>query len=439
MFPNPHDAVPLPARPSLEAYRKRAKELVKAAHSPAPAALSGWLKNWMETLTLVTGVRSSLSAHGHEWVPQFERFVNSQRSSGRLSLAKAQFILARAHGFESWPKFSRHLEALGRVHSPAKDFEAAADAIVTGDVATLRRLLRRNPGLVRARSARRHRATLLHYVAANGVEDYRQKTPARAVEIAQILLDAGAEADATADIYGRHDTVLGLVATSIHPEQAGLQESLISLLLARVGAQARSADSRKEEQNLVASCLANGRLRAAEFLAAKGVPVNFEAAAGLGGLDTVKSFFDKKAKPSNRATRTEMERGLFWASEYGRNEVVEFLLRKGVSLAARSPDGQTPLHWAVIGGQTETVKLLLAHGANLEARNSYGGSVLGQALWCAVHDEGETDYLSIVRTLIRSGAQVDPGWPSWLESQPARSLAAVSRIAELVREHGGNS
>jgi len=210
-------------------------------------------------------------------------------------------------------------------------------------------------------------------------------------------------------------------------------------LLARVGAKALSADPRKEGKNLVASCLANGRLRAAEFLAGKGVPVNFEAAAGLGGLDTVKSFFDKQGKPSNRATRTEMERGLFWASEYGRNEVVEFLLQKGVSLAARSPDGQTPLHWAVIGGQTETVKLLLAHGANLEARNSYGGSVLGQALWCAVHDNRETDYLSIVQTLIRAGAQVDPGWPSWLESQPARSPAAVSRIAELVRERGANS
>lgn len=439
MFPNPHDAVPLPAHPRLEAYKKRAKELVKAANSPASAVLSGWLKNWLETLTQLTNIGSSRSAHGQERIPQFEQFVNSQRSSGKLSLTKAQFILARAHGFESWPKFSRHLEALARVHSPAKDFEAAADAIVTGDTATLKRLLRRNPDLVRARSPRRHRATLLHYVAANGVEDYRQKTPAKAVEIAQILLDAGAQADATADIYGPDDTALGLVATSIHPEQAGLQESLMSLLLARVGAKALSVDSQKEEKNLVAACLANGRVRAAEFLAGKGVPVNFEAAAGLGGLDTVKSFFDEEEKPSNRATKTEMERGLFWACEYGRNDVVEFLLQKGVSLAARSPDGQTPLHWAVIGGQPETIQLLLAHGANLEAKNSYGGSVLGQALWSAVHDDRETDYLSIVQTLLGAGAQVDPDWPSWLESQSSRSPAAVSRIAELVRERGANS
>ena len=434
MFPNPHDALPLPAHPSLEAYKKRAKELVKAANSPASGVLSGWLKNWTETLTQLTNIKSSPSADGEERITQFEQFVNWQKSSGKLALSKAQFILARAHGFEGWPKFSRHLEALARIHSPAKDFEAAADAIVTGDIATLKHLLRRNPDLVRARSPRRHRATLLHYVAANGVEDYRQKTPAKAVEIAQILLDAGADADATADIYGAHDTALGLVATSVHPERAGLQESLLSLLLARVGAKALSVDSQKEEQNLVASCLANGRLRAAEFLAGKGVPLNFEAAAGLGGLDNLTRFFDEKGK---RATRTEMERGLFWACEYGRNDVVEFLLHEGVSLAARSPDGQTPLHWAVIGGQTETVKLLLAHGANLEARNSYGGSVLGQALWSAVHDDRESDYFSIVQTLIRAGAQVDPDWPSWLESQSSRSPAAVSRIAELVREPMG--
>ena len=437
MFPNPHHAVPLPPHPSLEAYKKRAKDLVKAANSPAASVLSGWAKNWMETLTRSTSSGSFLSADS--WIARFEQFVNSQKSSGKLSLTRAQWILARVHGFESWPRFSRHLIALARANSPAKDFEAAADAIVTGDIATLKTLLGRNPGLVRARSPRRHRATLLHYVAANGVEDYRQRTPANAVEIAQILLDAGAEAEATAEIYGSHDTALGLVATSIHPEQAGLQESLMRLLLARVGPAALSADSKEEEKNLVASCLANGRLRAAEFLAGNGAALNFEAAAGLGRLDTVNSFFDEKGKPSNRATRTEMERGLFWACEYGRNDVVEFLCQKGVSLDARSADGQTPLHWAVIGGQAQTVKLLLVHGANLEARNSYGGTALGQALWSAVHDDRETDYLSMVQTLIRAGAHIDPDWPSWLESQSSRSPAAVSRIAELLRKHGGNS
>jgi hypothetical protein len=42
----------------------------------------------------------------------------------------------------------------------------------------------------------------LHYCSANGVEGYRQKTPKNIVEITRILLEAGAEVDARADVYG---------------------------------------------------------------------------------------------------------------------------------------------------------------------------------------------------------------------------------------------
>ena len=45
-------------------------------------------------------------------------------------------------------------------------------------------------------------ATLLHYVGANGVEGYRQQSPPNAVAIARLLLDAGAEVDAFAGMYG---------------------------------------------------------------------------------------------------------------------------------------------------------------------------------------------------------------------------------------------
>jgi hypothetical protein len=52
----------------------------------------------------------------------------------------------------------------------------------------------------------------LIYVGVNGVEDERQRTPANAGEIVQVLLDAGAEADQ----YGGGVTTLGLAATSVH-------------------------------------------------------------------------------------------------------------------------------------------------------------------------------------------------------------------------------
>jgi hypothetical protein len=102
-------------------------------------------------------------------------------------------------------------------------FERAVDAVVLGDAALLERMLRESPELVRARSARTHHSMLLHYVGANGVESWRQRTPKNAVQILETLLAAGAEADATADMYGGGSTTLGLVATSCHPRDAGLQ------------------------------------------------------------------------------------------------------------------------------------------------------------------------------------------------------------------------
>ena len=42
-------------------------------------------------------------------------------------------------------------------------------------------------GLISARSVRKHRSNLLHYVGANGVEGFRQKTPQNAVEVLEIL------------------------------------------------------------------------------------------------------------------------------------------------------------------------------------------------------------------------------------------------------------
>src|SRR5262249_47898243 len=141
------------------------------------------------------------------------------------------FVIARAHGFTSWPKFVTHLESLAQSSSEISAFEAAAGAIVTGDTVTLERLLRENPRLIHSRSTREHNATLLHYVSANGVEGYRQKSPKNAGQIAAMLLDAGAEVDARAEVYGSGCTTLGLVATSAHPAIAGVQREVIDVLL----------------------------------------------------------------------------------------------------------------------------------------------------------------------------------------------------------------
>src|SRR5262249_10857661 len=154
-------------------------------------------------------------------------------------------------------------------------FEAAADAIVAGDERGLAALLRREPSLVKTRSMREHHSTLLHYCSANGVEDYRQRTPQNIVAVARMLLDAGAEVNAESEAYGGGSTTLMLTATSVHPERAGVQIALLELLLER-GAAIDVGKSRD-----VVACLRNGRGAAAELLAKKGVRLDLEGAAGL--------------------------------------------------------------------------------------------------------------------------------------------------------------
>ena len=119
---------------------------------------------------------------------RWRAFKQANERRAQCLLADAQFFVAREHGFDNWPKFSAHVATLAHPHSEVAIFEAAVDAVVAGDAATLRRLLRDHPRLVTARSTREHRSTLLHYVSANGVEDFRQQTPPNIVEIARILL-----------------------------------------------------------------------------------------------------------------------------------------------------------------------------------------------------------------------------------------------------------
>jgi ankyrin repeat protein len=368
------DALPLPSHPHLGYYRKLAKDLVKAGDDPV--ALRAWAARFAPD--------------------QIESVESHIRSAKIVKLADAQFLIARAHGFASWPKFAKHVEALQHVGSADSRFEQAADAIVSGDIATLRRLLDETPELIRQRSSREHRSTLLHYVSANGIEDFRQRTPPNIVAITRLLLDAGADVNAESDAYRGHSMTLGLVATSIHPEVAGVQIELMELLLDR------AALVERVPGEAVRACLANGRSLAARFLATRGAYVDFENAAGVGDLDRVKELL-----PST--SREELGRGFVWACAYGYNDVVTLLLDHGLDPAFGAGTDMTGLHLAAHEGHLDTVKLLLAHNAPFEAKNSYGGTVLGQTLWSAVHHPMPA-HRAIVETLIAAGAKVEDNW-----------------------------
>jgi ankyrin repeat protein len=440
MFPNPQDALPLPPRPSLEQYKKRAKDLLKTSHSPNPNAIRIWAVRWINSLVRLSDlvITPELPVRVERWTGQLEEFARKKLSDDG-TLAAAQFVIARAHGFESWPRLAKHLAAIARDNSPVNHFELAADAITAGDIATLERLLRQNPKLIRARSTRQHQATLLHYISANGVEGYRQKTPRNIVPIAALLLRAGADVNAIADVYGG-STTLALTATSVHPERAGVQNALLQLLLDH-GATLDPVPADSTQGLIVNACLANGRGPAAEFLASRGARLDLEAAAGVGRLDIVQTFFHETGALSANATQPQMHRALLWASEYGRNRVVEFLLQRGASPLTLAGTGQTALHWAVIGGHPDTIRLLLQHGASLAARNTYDGTALGQALWSAITGDPRIDHRAVIETLLTSGAPIEDGTLTWLAQQKsaAPSASVKESIADLLKRHGAKS
>src|SRR5215467_2413750 len=370
------DALPLPPRPNLEQYKKLARDFHRACRSTDPGAIRDWAAQWVENIARLQGLeitpelQKRIGFEADRMERRWHKFKQQNERAARCRLADAQFFVARGHGFASWPKFARHLEALARANSPVSNFEAAVDAIVAGDLHELKKLLADNPDLVRARSTREHRSTLLHYVSANGVEDFRQKTPKNIVEITKMLLDAGADVNAESDAYGGRSTTLGLTATSCHPEEAGVQLPLMDLLI-RYGAVIDGPDG----GSAVNGCLHNGRGEAAEFFASRGAGLDLEGAAGVGRLDVVRSFFSADGHRISPATPKEMKASFAWACEFGRTSVVDFLLRHGIDVDAKLPhDHQTGLHWAAYGGHADTVKLLLECGAPVNAIDgSYGG------------------------------------------------------------------
>lgn len=430
MFPNSQSALPLPLRPNLERYRKIAKDLVKACRNASEAAdLDGdwadaWSQSWIEQLVPLSGIEFSphLPVGVDSWIDEVAAFARRQmRGDGRqCALSDAQFVIARSHGFQSWPKFVQHLDALENANSVDARFETAADAVAAGDAAALRRLLDAEPGLPLARSTREHGATLLHYTSANGVEGYRQRTPANVVVIAGMLLAAGAEVDATAHVYGADCTTLGLAATSGHPERAGLQQELLALLIDH-GASV--------DPSLVKSCLANGRRQAAGLLAehlnAIGSVVGLAEAAGVGRLDWVARFFMEDGSLKADAGDEALQEGFRYACQFGQDTVVSWLLDHGASAAASDARGQTGLHHAVIGGHPSVVQLLLAYRPPLEAVNCYGGTPLGQALWSAAYGGETAAYLEILEALLAAGAKL-----------PERHVPVNPEIDRWLARHG---
>ena len=194
--------------PVITAQLSAFADALSASHAAGERAAEVLVSNWLDA---------------PRWRSR-EDAADELRSTGVLSLRQARLVAARDHGYESW-------STVGGECDPA--FELAVDAVVLGRIEELDRLLANTPDLVRRRSAYGHRATLLHYTTANGVEIRRQVVPANAAEITARLLDAGAEAAARLLAYGGAPDTLAILKSSAHPRAAGVAAEIERVLTTR--------------------------------------------------------------------------------------------------------------------------------------------------------------------------------------------------------------
>lgn len=147
-----------------------------------------------------------------------------------------------------------------------------------------------------------------------------------------------------------------------------------------------------------------GSGQVAELLLENGAApqLNMWAAAGLGMLDVVQSFFlsPGKLKPNAGQTRSRkladgqwgktpppesyaelVSEAFYIAARNGHMDVAKFLLEKGADINCRGFFGAPGLHWAALNGHREMVEFLIARGADIHLRDEeFGATPLGWAL-----------------------------------------------------------
>jgi hypothetical protein len=108
----------------------------------------------------------------------------------------------------------------------------------------------------------------------------------------------------------------------------------------------------------------------------------------------------------------ELAEALSCACFVGSTVVAEYLMKAGVDITAGAMTGLDGVHWAANRGQLATVRLLIQRRAPLETINMHGTTVLGTAVWSAIH-EPRPEHLAIIDALLGAGAAAGAsGYPS---------------------------
>jgi ankyrin repeat protein len=397
-----------------------------------------------------------------------------------LSLADAQLVLAREYGFDSWASLKHRIELaveLGKL-TPHPRFAEAVAALDAGDLARLRALLAAEPELVHARTNLDPQhgyfagATLLHHVAGNPWRD--APLPANIVDVARLLLDAGADVNA-ASLHPNGGTTMGLLLTSKQASDRNVTGPLVDVLLQY------GASLELEKPDVLDASLANHAPCAAEKLIELGAKPDIFAAAALGRIDLLHASFDEAGRLRSRPRRRGKVMGerdaiglaLLYACVRDQRAAVDFLLEKDGNWNMTGVNNGTALHRAAFAGDLAMVQRLVAKGADTSNRdNPFNSTPLSWAQhnrqhevcrWlrehCTIdlHDAVCFDLREHVHARLRedpaaSNRRLDQWeipqctplhWAAWLyvedvEGTYAHDPAAREQLVLLLLEHGAD-
>jgi ankyrin repeat protein len=340
-------------RQSLEALRRQAKRLLRQAKAG--------------DTVVIRKLR--------ELLPRLDT-LDDDAVSGTLQLADVQQAIARKMGRANWAEVKAFFEALDPMHTQAARLLAAvreedvatAKAIVDavpavarysihtaaacGDVEAVQAFLARDAALATAPAPDTGIQPLL-FAAGTSLNAALGVSPDAALTIVRALLDAGADANATAPLPDVSDSIPVLYFPCVRGDVA-----MARLLLER-GANPTDGESLYHAaQHDHRDCLA--------LLVQFGADVSH----GPAKYGNTPLHFLANHTPDNPITNKAVS-GMQWLLEHGADPRV-------VSLAGRAGNpqaGETPLHRAAaVGHDAGVLRMLVTHGAPLDAPRDDGAT-----------------------------------------------------------------
>jgi ankyrin repeat protein len=408
---------PLPPQPDLEQLRKQAKDLLKSLKSGNPEALRRFRENH----------------------PDHSSLLEQEMQTAAVSLADAQLVLAREHGFASWPKLKDHVDAI--LIESGDPLELLKNAFHADDASLFAKLLVRHPA-IKARLNEpigpfdsppithvKSREMLDVFLAAGGDIDAKSRWWAGGFgllhnappELAAYAIERGAVVDIHAAArLGRMDRLRELVAADpslVHARGGDGQTPLhfastveIAEFLLEHGADIDALDV--DHESTPAQWMLGERQEVARFLVQRGCRTDLLLAAAVGDVDGVRRHLD--ADPASISMRVADEffpkinpraGGTIYqwilgpdlsvheaARKFGHWDVLRLLME-------RSPAELKLLAVALDGDETAVKALLAAHPGLVASLSASTQSHLAHA--------ARNNALAAVRLMLEAGWPVD--------------------------------